>query len=115
MTQAQREWQRACNDLVREIIDLGYPEEFGRDIARILGSPKAIDRMSAYLRYTRPESAEIIADEVLAIRSEIESKHLDVDMVDCAPYTASIFNDAFRDGALGRDLRESTRKFLEAQ
>ena len=59
MTQAQREWQRACNDLVREIIDLG--------------SPKAIDRMSAYLRYTRPESAEIIADEVLAIRSEIDA------------------------------------------
>ena len=73
MTQAQREWQRACNDLVREIIGLGYPEEFGRDIARILGSPKAIDRMSAYLRYTRPESAEIIADEVLAIRSEIDA------------------------------------------
>ena len=29
--------------------------------------------MSAYLRYTRPESAEIIADEVLAIRSEIDA------------------------------------------
>ena len=72
MTQAQRQWQRACDDLVREIRDLGYPEEFGKDIARILGSPKAIDRMAAYLRYARPESAEIIADEVLALRSEID-------------------------------------------
>ena len=72
MTQAQREWRIACDDLIREINELGYPDEFGRDIARILGSPKAINRMAAYLRYARPESAEIIADEVLAIRSEID-------------------------------------------
>jgi hypothetical protein len=72
MTQQQREWARACGDLVREITDLGYPGQFGKDIAKMLGSPKAINRMTAYLRYARPESAEIIADEVLALRSEID-------------------------------------------
>ena len=59
--------------MIKEITDLGYPEGFGRDIAKILGSPKAIDRMWAWLRGFRPESADMIADEVLAIRSEIDA------------------------------------------
>jgi len=72
MTEAQREWKRACDALVRETVSLGYPEEFGREIAKYLGSPRAIDRMSSYLRLARPESAEMIADEMLSIRSEID-------------------------------------------
>ena len=59
--------------MIKEITGLGYPEGFGRDIAKILGSPKAIDRMWAWLRGFRPESADMIADEVLAIRSEIDA------------------------------------------
>ena len=73
MTENQRIWKLSADRLIKEIADLGYPEEFGRDIARILGSPKAIDRMTAYLKGFRPESADIIADEVLAIRSEIDA------------------------------------------
>ena len=59
--------------MIKEITDLGYPEGFGRDIAKILGSPKAIERMWAWLRGFRPENADMIADEVLAIRSEIDA------------------------------------------
>ena len=73
MTENQRIWKEAADRLIREIEDLGYPGEFGRDIAKILGSPKAIDRMTAYLKGFRPESADVIADEVLAIRSEIDA------------------------------------------
>ena len=42
-------------------------------IARHLGSPKAIDRMTAYLQYERPEDDRIVVDEMLAISDEIEA------------------------------------------
>ena len=73
MTENQLLWKLSADRMIKEITDLGYPEGFGRDIAKILGSPKAIDRMWAWLRGFRPESADMIADEVLAIRSEIDA------------------------------------------
>ena len=73
MTQAQKMWKLSADAMIKEIVDLGYPEEFGRDIARMLGSPKAIDRMTGYLRGFRPESADVIADEVISIISEIDA------------------------------------------
>jgi hypothetical protein len=36
-------------------------------------SPKAIDRMTAYLGYVKPTKAELVVDEMLAIRSEIDA------------------------------------------
>ena len=59
--------------LTEEIVSLGFPAELGEQIARQLGSPKAMNRMLAYLHYTKPKKAEIIVDEMLAIRSEIEA------------------------------------------
>ena len=41
-------------------------------IAKQLGSPKAIDRMAAYLDYEKPDDIQIIVDEMLVIRSEID-------------------------------------------
>ena len=41
MTDNQREWNRARDELVREIKTLGFPEELGSQIAKQLGSPKA--------------------------------------------------------------------------
>lgn len=73
MTPAQHEWKQAKDELVREIHSLGFPDEFGWLIARNLGSPKAIGRMTGYLRQVRPRKAEMIADEMLAIMSEIEA------------------------------------------
>ena len=66
-------WARSRDDLVREIVRLGFPAELGEAIARHLGSPKAIDRMTAYLKYENPRSEELIVDEMLAIRSEIDA------------------------------------------
>ena len=66
-------WSRARDALVRAVMDLGFPAELGAAIARHLGSPKAIERMTAYLRYVQPSRAEEIVDEMLAIRSEIDA------------------------------------------
>ena len=72
MTDDQREWIRARDELVREIKLLGFPEELGSQIAKQLGSPKAMSRMMGYLVNVRPGSAELIVDEMLAICSDID-------------------------------------------
>ena len=69
----QRIWARSRDDLVSAIESLGFPVELGDAIARHLGSPKAIDRMIAYLRYVKPRKEELIVDEMLAIRSEVDA------------------------------------------
>ena len=53
--------------------ELGFPEELGNEIAKMLGSPKAMRRMCSYLCYVKPHSAEVVVDEALAICSEIEA------------------------------------------
>ena len=73
MTQNQRLWALSRNDLAKAVASLGYPEEFADLLAKQLGSPKAIDRMASYLHQARPASIEMIIDEMLAIRAEIET------------------------------------------
>ncbi|MBP5461141.1 MAG: hypothetical protein J6Y20_03350 [Lachnospiraceae bacterium] len=69
------EWTRAKEELVSTLMSLGHPGELGELIARQLGSPKAIRRMTSYLHQVRPRSAEEVVDEMLAISSEIEAWH----------------------------------------
>ena len=96
----RQEWVWARDALVRDITGLGFPEELGIAIAKQLGSPKAMQRMSAYLYNVRvsprrvpcshehstrsatteqciarlmPKSEELIVDEMLAICSEINA------------------------------------------
>ena len=73
MTDNQREWVRTKDQLVSAVRQLGFPEELGEQIARQLGSPKAMDRLLSYLYNVKPRSAELIVDEMLAICSEIEA------------------------------------------
>ena len=73
MTEEQREWSRAKEALLEAVTSLGYPESLGKEMAKNLGSPKAMERMTAYLRYEMPKKAEIMIDEMLAIKSEIEA------------------------------------------
>ena len=72
---AQREWARTKLELVGEIKKLGFPESLGNEIAVNLGSPKAMERMIAYLHYVNPNKAELIVDEMLAICSDIDRWH----------------------------------------
>ena len=66
-------WEQSRDALVSVIVSLGFPAELGEMIARHLGSPKAIDRMTAYLQYERPTDDRMIVDEMLAISKEIEA------------------------------------------
>ena len=73
MTPNQKMWALSRNDLARAVAALGYPEEFADLLAKQLGSPKAIDRLASYIRQANPDSMEMIIDEMLAIRAEIET------------------------------------------
>ena len=67
------EWSMAKSDLCREILSLGFPREFGDLLAKELGSPRAMGRMTAYLRSAKPHSVEMIVDEMLAISAEAQT------------------------------------------
>ena len=73
MTENQMIWVKTKNTLVRSVERLGFPAELGEAIAKHLGSPKAIERMTSYLDYVKPKNEELIVDEMLAIRSEIDA------------------------------------------
>ena len=67
------EWSMAKSDLCREVLALGFPVEFGDLLAKELGSPRAMGRMTSYLRCTKPHSVEMIVDEMLAISAEAQT------------------------------------------
>jgi len=69
---AQESWKEAYRELVGTLVRMGYPEEFGKAVAKNLGSEKTMRRMTAYLHNAGPRSAEEIADEMLAIMSDRE-------------------------------------------
>ena len=73
MSQNQRIWAQARDRLAAAVASLGYPEEFAGLLAGQLKSPKAIDRMTAYLDKAKPASVEMIVDEMLAICAEINA------------------------------------------
>ena len=66
----QESWKAAYRKLIETVVEMGYPEEFGKVIAKNLGSEKTMQRMTSYLSYAKPRSAEEIADEMLAIMSD---------------------------------------------
>lgn len=69
----QKMWARSRDSLGRELEDLGYPFDLADVLAKNLGSPKAIDRMASYVRQAKPQSLEMIIDEMLGICEEIEA------------------------------------------
>ena len=75
ITEKQMEWSRKRDELVNAVKQLGFPRELGEQIAKQLGSPKAMDRMLAYLYNVKPRTAELVVDEMLAICSDIDAWH----------------------------------------
>ena len=73
MSQNQRIWAQARDRLAAAVASLGYPEEFAGLLAGQLKSPKAIDRMTAYLYKAKPASVGMIVEEMLAICAEIDA------------------------------------------
>ena len=61
------------NELIAAIVSLGFPQELGVLLTRHLGHPKAMERMTAYRSYMQPTDVNVIVDEALAIRAEIDT------------------------------------------
>lgn len=66
-------WNYAKDELVSMVTVLGFPKELGYEMAKRLGSPKAIQRMTSYLANEKPKKVEIVVDEMLAICTEIQT------------------------------------------
>ena len=73
MTPNQYLWSHSRDRLVATVTGLGYSAELAELIARELGSPKAIDRMISYIHLARPRTEEMLVDEMLAIKGEIDA------------------------------------------
>lgn len=67
----KRKWIEAKEKMIKEIIALGFPEELGDALAKNLGSPQAMYRMTVYLQNVKPKKVEMVVDEMLAICSDI--------------------------------------------
>lgn len=64
------ERERITEELIKQLVKMGYPAEFGTAIANNLRTEKTMSRMIRYLRNANPRSAEEIADEMLAIMED---------------------------------------------
>ena len=73
MTPNQYLWAQARDRLVAAVTTLGFSAELAELMAKQLGSPKAVDRMTSYVRQARPRTEEMLVDEMLAICAEIET------------------------------------------
>lgn len=73
MTMDQVLWTRTKDELVRSVEQLGFPAQLGEAVAKHLGSPKAMERMIAYLENVKPRREDLLVDEMLAIRSEMDA------------------------------------------
>ncbi len=66
----QQNREQLYQELVQAIVRLGHPQAFGVLVAENLRTEKTMTRMLGYLRNARPQKAEEIADEMLAIMDE---------------------------------------------
>ena len=65
-------WMSAHDELVEAMVSLGFRVDLAEAVAKNLGSPKAMSRMTSYLVNVKPKKEELIVDEMLAILSDIE-------------------------------------------
>ena len=73
MRENQLLWTETRDELVRSVEQLGFPAQLGEAVAKHLGSPRAMERMIAYLENVKPRREDLLVDEMLAIRSEVDA------------------------------------------
>ena len=92
MTPNQILWSRCRDNLISAVTALGFSSELGDLLARELGSPKAIDRMTSYVRQAHPRTEEMLVDEMLAIKAEIDAWRERKEAMEAqASYSARLF------------------------
>ena len=72
MTDVQRQWAQARDELAEALRGAGYPAELADVMARQLRSPKAIGRMTSYVRHGYGRNMEMLADKLMAISADAE-------------------------------------------
>ena len=70
MNDKQRQWSFSRDRLGDALESLGFFRDIATMMASQLGSPKAIDRMTSYLRQAKPRDFETVADEMRSIGEE---------------------------------------------
>lgn len=73
MNEYQLAWAQARDRLAEALAAAGYPAALSDVMAKQLKSPKAIDRMTAYVRRGYARNMEMLADEMLAICADAEN------------------------------------------
>ncbi|MBQ9198020.1 MAG: hypothetical protein IJ157_12400 [Clostridia bacterium] len=73
MNEYQLLWARARDQLAAALSAAGYPAELAEIMAKQLRSPKAIDRMTSYVRHGYARNMEMLADEMLAISADADA------------------------------------------
>lgn len=99
MNENQRVWSQSRDRLVAAVTAQGFSRELAELMARELKSPKAIDRMTAYIHLAHPRTEEMLVDEMLAICAEIEAWRQKKESQDAqARYSSMLYY-----GMLGQD------------
>ena len=99
MTSNQHEWCEARDRLRTAVSALGYPSELADLLSRELGSPRGIDRLTSYIHHAKPRSLEMIVDEMLAIKGQIETQREKKESEEAqASYNARLFARRGKDG-----------------
>lgn len=70
MTEYQQQWVQARDRLAAALAAAGYPAELAEIMAKQLRTPKAMDRMTAYVQHGYARNMEMLADEMLAISAD---------------------------------------------
>ena len=92
-----RVWTEARDRLTAAVTEMGFSAELAALMARQLGSPKAIDRMTSYIRQARPRTEEMLVDEMLAICAEIDAWRERRESQDAqAAYNAMLYEEKLR-------------------
>ena len=73
MTVYQQQWAQARDRLAAALAQAGYPAELSEIMAKQLKSPRAIDRMTDYVRHGYARNMEMLADEMLAISADADA------------------------------------------
>ena len=99
MTDYHREWSEARDRLRKAVTTLGYPSDLADLLAKELGSPRGIDRLTSYIHHAKPRSLELIVDERLAIKGQIETWREKKESEEAqAAYNARLFARRGKDG-----------------
>lgn len=63
-------YRQTYEGLLRAVKKLGFPDDFGKAVAKNLGSEKCMYRMTVYLENVKPHTPEEVVDEMLAIMED---------------------------------------------